>query len=62
VIKSYHSEVSQEYLLNAAQLIEQRLSAGDPYEQAVKDISSVFKRDGEMIRVTLIQPDGIGCF
>jgi two-component system phosphate regulon sensor histidine kinase PhoR len=58
VIKSYHSQVSQEYLYNAAQLIEQRLAAGDDFAQAAQAISSVYQRDGESIRVTVIQTDG----
>lgn len=58
VIKSYHSQVSQEYLYNAAQLIEQRLAAGDDFVQAAQAISSVYQRDGESIRVTVIQTDG----
>ncbi|NCC77249.1 MAG: HAMP domain-containing protein, partial [Clostridia bacterium] len=58
VIKSYHSQVSQEYLYNAAQLIEQRLVAGDDFVQAAQAISRVYQRDGESIRVTIIQTDG----
>lgn len=58
VIKSYHNQVSHEYLLNAAQLIAQRLESGATFAQTASDIGSVYQRDGESIRVTIIEPDG----
>jgi hypothetical protein len=58
IIRSYHSQVNEEFLNNAAMMIEQRLLAGDSYQTAAAAASDIFRRDEMAIRVTLIRPDG----
>jgi two-component system phosphate regulon sensor histidine kinase PhoR len=58
IIQAYHNQVNEEYLGNAAALIEQRLLAQDSNETAAKAAMVIFKHAEETIRVTLVEPDG----
>ncbi|MBP1757190.1 MAG: multi-sensor signal transduction histidine kinase [Firmicutes bacterium] len=58
IIQAYHNQVNEEYLSNAAALIEQRLLAQDSYETAAKAAIAIYKRGEESIRVTVVEPDG----
>ncbi|MDD2534375.1 MAG: ATP-binding protein [Eubacteriales bacterium] len=58
IIETYHDQVNEEYLTNAAGVIEQRLIAATSYEQAAQSAIEIFSRGDETIRVTLVRPDG----
>ncbi len=59
IIETYHDQVNEEYLTNAATLIEMRLKAGDTNDQAAQAAIEIFRRGGETVRVTLVAPDGV---
>ena len=58
IIQAYHNQVNEEYLNNAAALVEQRLLAHDSSRDASAAAMAIFRHETETIRVTLVAVDG----